>query len=322
MFVDILVPVQIKQAIDEFLKFYLEHRRVSPKTVMAYRNDLSHWFDFISKNSNLVDILDLEKTLKPGDLRHYLSSLYETHQRSSVSRRLSAIRSFLRYLRSKKLLTRDVGLLVPSPKIEKKLPKFLQVEEILELLRSPDCSTFLGLRDLALLELLYGCGIRVSELVALNHQDLDLSESWVRVMGKGAKERFVPFGPPANKALKHYFEQKTLKKVPFGQLDPVFINYRGTRLSSRSVARIVTRHLMHVALVSDVFSQVKKEVSPHGIRHSFATHLLAGGADLRTIQELLGHKKLSTTQCYTHVDFGFLMDEYHMAHPLQKKKKT
>ena len=196
MFLDTLVPVQIKQAIDDFLTFYLEHRRVSPKTVMAYRNDLSHWMGFISKNNNLVNIQDLENSLKPGDLRHYLSSLYETHQRSSISRRLSAIRSFLRHLRSKKLLNRDVGLLIPSPKQEKKLPKFLQVDEILELLRSPDSTTFLGLRDLALLELLYGCGIRVSELVALNHQDIDLDQSWVKVMGKGSKERFVPFGPP------------------------------------------------------------------------------------------------------------------------------
>lgn len=253
----------------------------------------------------------LSERLEPSHLRSYLSELHDSHERSSICRRLSAIRSFLRFLRSREWLKRDVGRLVPTPKADKKLPRFLKIEEMLELIWAPDLSTRLGRRDRALFELMYACGLRVGETVGLNVSDLDLERGWVRVLGKGSKERNIPFGGPAAEALSLYLSEG----LPNGRADspdrPLFLNFRGSRLTSRSVARILHKHLVRVA--------ASKSLSPHGIRHSFATHLLAAGADLRTIQEMLGHSQLSTTQRYTHVDLGALIDEYRSAHPLNRK---
>jgi integrase/recombinase XerC len=201
--------------------------------------------------------------------------------------------------------------LVPTPKAQRKLPRFLKVEEIFELIHAPDVATILGRRDRALFELLYASGLRVSEVVSLDVVDLDLGGGWVRVLGKGAKERSVPFGAPAREALEAMLGDRP--DVAMQADVPLFVNFRGGRLTSRSVAKILTRHLVRLASA--------KSLSPHGLRHSFATHLLAAGADLRTIQELLGHARLSTTQRYTHVDLGVLMDEYRDAHPLNRTAK-
>jgi integrase/recombinase XerC len=207
--------------------------------------------------------------------------------------------------------------LVPSPKAESKLPRFLKIEEMQELVEAPDLSTWLGKRDRALFELLYGSGLRVSEGVGLSLKDLDLANGWVRVLGKGSKERTVPFGSAAREAIENYLAARpALSQGPLesqgSDNPPLFVNYQGTRLTSRSVARILAKHLVRIASA--------KNLSPHGLRHSFATHLLAAGADLRTIQELLGHARLSTTQRYTHVDLGALLDEYRGTHPLANRK--
>lgn len=188
--------------------------------------------------------------------------------------------------------------------MKKQLPKFLKIEEVQELIGAPDTSTRLGRRDRALFELIYGSGLRVSEAVGLNHGDLDLKSGWVRVFGKGSKERTVPFGSPAREALENMLSDT----VSSSSDDPLFTNFRGSRLTARSVARILTKHLVRIA--------ASRMISPHGLRHSFATHLLGAGADLRSIQELLGHERLSTTQRYTHVDLGTLVDEYRESHPL------
>lgn len=273
--------------------------------------DLLHWTEHLAQAQAMSDTDELSQRLEAADLRSYLASLYDSHERSSLCRRLSAIRSFLKYLRVQGLVRRDVGILVPSPKAETKLPRFLKIEEMQELVEAPDLSTWLGKRDRALFELLYGSGLRVSEGVGLSLKDLDLAQGWVRVLGKGSKERNVPFGSAAREALEGYLAARPGSRDPES---PLFINYQGTRLTARSVARILAKHLVRIASA--------KSLSPHGLRHSFATHLLAAGADLRTIQELLGHARLSTTQRYTHVDLGALLDEYRGAHPLSNRKGT
>lgn len=300
------VPPDIEAAIRNFLHFLETQQGVSPHTLRAYEGDLTDWSVDLKKRG-FQDIEGLDQRLEATQIRSYLSTLYDSHARASLCRRLSGIRSFLRFLRRRKWVRRDIGILVPSPKLEKKLPRFLKIEEIRELIEAPDLSTALGRRDRALLELLYGSGLRVSEGVALNWADLDLEKGWVKVMGKGSKERSVPVGAPAQQALQEYLSLRT----DATQDSPLFINYQGSRLTARSVARILAKHLVRIAS--------SKSLSPHGLRHSFATHLLAAGADLRTIQELLGHARLSTTQRYTHVDLGGLMDEYREAHPLAQK---
>jgi integrase/recombinase XerC len=293
-----VVPKEHAQALAEFLSYLKNQRRCSSHTLRAYEGDLRHWLDALGD-------FPLAK-LEPGVLRSYLSGLYDSHERSSLCRKLAAIRSFLRYLRNEGRIRMNPGLLVPTPKAKRKLPRFLKVEEMEEVIRAPDLTTRLGRRDRALLELLYASGLRVSEAVGLDLKDLDLKKGWVRVLGKGSKERMVPFGPPAAEALEAYLEDRAARS------GALFLNYQGSRLTSRSVARILAKNLLKAA--------VAKDLSPHGLRHSFATHLLAAGADLRTIQELLGHSSLSTTQRYTHVDLGALLDEYRGAHPLNSRK--
>lgn len=301
---------RIEEALAGFMRFLEVQRRCSPHTLRAYCQDLEHWSLDLREKHGIESVAELGKKLAPAQIRSYLSDLHESRERSTLCRRLSAIRSFLRYVRSQGWVERDVGLLVPVPRAKKGLPRFLMTEEVLELVAAPDSSTWLGRRDRALFEILYGSGLRVSEGVGLNWSDIDLEGRWVRVLGKGSRERRVPFGPPAQQALKEYREG--LGSVSASPCDAVFLNYRGGRLSTRSVARILARHLVRLA--------ASKTLSPHGLRHSFATHLLAAGADLRTIQEMLGHARLSTTQRYTHVDLGALMDEYRFSHPLNKVK--
>ncbi len=304
----------LEKAMEGFLEDCASRRRMSPHSVRAYRNDLEQWLEFLNNDTKIQTLEELDRTLVPGHLRRYLSSLYDRLERSTLSRRISSIRSFLRHLRKRGLISHDVGGLVPSPKVTRGLPKFLKVEEILELLRTPDAGTFLGRRDRALLELVYGAGLRVSEAVSLDIGGVDLERGWVRVLGKGSKERTVPFGQPAAEALRAYLTERGGETQ-----DPLFVNYRIGRLSARSVARILARHLLRVAAAMPEYGGPKM-ISPHGLRHSFATHLLAAGADLRAIQEMLGHARLSTTQRYTHVDLGLLMDEYFLAHPLNRQR--
>lgn len=328
----------LRQALGRFLAALRTQRGASPHTLRAYELDVGHWLNAwetqwrkrprdapgsaSARNPEdgappAATLADLAAHLAPGELRGYIAGLYDTHERSSLCRKLSAIRSFLRFARMQGWIGRDVGLLVPTPKAKRGLPRFLQIDEARELVEAPDSATRLGRRDRALFELLYGCGLRVSEAVGLDAGDLDLSGGWLKVTGKGSKERSVPFGAPAREAVLAVLRDRGLAGGVLGRIEddglgqPLFVNFRGTRLTARSVARILTKHLLRLAS--------SKSLSPHGLRHSFATHLLAKGADLRTIQEMLGHAQLSTTQRYTHVDLGTLMKEYQGAHPLTKK---
>lgn len=299
--------MEIQRALEQFLTFIQHQKRYSPHTARAYEVDLSHWVSILQSEQSMRTTDDLGKRLEPAHLRAYLSGLYDTHEKTSLCRKLSAIRSFLKYLRTQSLIDRDVGVLVPTPKTKKPLPDFLKIEEMSELIEAPDVATVLGRRDRAIFELIYGCGLRVSEAVGLSIGDVDFKNLWVTVQGKGSKERTVPFGPPAGEALRNSLSDRGSLTAE----SPLFVNFRGTRLTARSVARLLAKHLIRIAAA--------RSVSPHGLRHSFATHLLAAGADLRAIQELLGHARLSTTQRYTHVDLGGLMDEYRDAHPLNKR---
>ena len=294
----------LQRALEEYGEELCVIRQLSPHTLRAYQQDLLHWLSFLENGKNIKNINDLNTQLVPKDLRLYLAQFYESHQKSTLCRRLSAIRGFLKFLKKKDWVKRDLGLLVPSPKAPVPLPHFFRVEEMLDLLQAPDVSRKLGRRDQALLELLYSSGLRVGEAVSLNIADIDLKNGWVRVLGKGSQERMVPFGGSTRESFKRYFQDRTFLR----DQDPVFVNFKGTRLSARSVGRILNKYL--VQLMS------AKTLSPHGLRHSFATHLLAAGADIRTIQEMLGHAYLSTTQRYTHVDLGGLLDEYRNNHPL------
>ncbi len=300
--------------VTDALEFYLEHlswnRNLSQHTLRAYRSDLNHWLSQLALQQGVDTIEALEERVNVQVVRAYLSGLHETHERVSISRRISAIRSFFRFLRSRGWLDRQFVFLMAQPKTQRQLPNFLGVFEMSALLEAPDVSTFLGKRDRALIELMYGAGLRVAETVSLNCGDLNGSTGWVRILGKGSRERMCPVGSAAVSAIKVYLEARGNP----GVADPLFVNFQKTRLSTRSVGRILAKQLIRSASV--------KLISPHGLRHSFATHLLSSGADLRTIQELLGHARLSTTQRYTHVDLGMLLADYSRLHPLNQVLKN
>lgn len=296
------MPPSITAAIQLFLEAQASQKQASTHTLRAYGGDLADWEKSL-KSLEISTLTELESRLKPLHLRSYLATRMESHERSSLCRRLSAIRSFLKYVRRQGWVSKDIGILVPSPKTKKTLPQFLKIEEVRELIEAPDATTKLGRRDRAIFELIYDCGLRVSEAVSLEVGDVDFKEGWVRVFGKGSKERMVPLSGPAREALESMLSDRATTRE-----SPLFVNFQSGRLTSRSVARLLSKHLVRIA--------ASHQISPHGLRHSFATHLLAAGADLRGIQELLGHARLSTTQRYTHVDLGALVDEYRDAHPL------
>lgn len=304
----------------DHLKAFLEHLRLnenaSPHTVRAYDSDLTQYLAFLATH-NARRVSDLT----PAHLDHlgaraWLADLNRRgNSKSSAARKLSAIRAFGRYLRREGVLEGDPAALVGTPKREQRIPSHLAVDEMSTLLDAPDASGPLGRRDKAILELFYASGLRLSELVGLDLDDVNLSGRVVRVLGKGGKERIVPFNPTAAAALKAWMaDREGLRHArPEGrahgrkQREALFLNYRGGRLSTRSVDKLVRRY---VAACSTRYG-----ISPHALRHSFATHLLEAGADLRAIQELLGHARLSTTQRYTHVNAAQLIETYRKAHP-------
>jgi integrase/recombinase XerC len=301
-----------------FLDYIRLNRNASPHTVAAYESDLSQFIAFAGEHTGRRQALQ-PKHLSLDVIRGYLGELYRQGQaRTSVARKVSALRSFTRYLRREGFIDADPAVLAVAPKREQKVPAHLSVGEMSQLLETPDVSTPLGRRDRAILELFYASGIRLSELVALDLEDVDLSGRMVRVMGKGRKERIVPFNTSTEKSLRKWYADRALltkreerrRRTP-DEGTPVFVNARGGRLTGRSVQRLVARY---VASCSTRFG-----ISPHALRHSFATHLLQAGADLRAIQELLGHVQLSTTQRYTHVNVAQLLDVYRKAHPRAHK---
>ena len=241
-----------------------------------------------------------------SDVRGFVASeINRGQKKSTASRRLAALRSFCKYLNREGIMKKNPAKLISSPKLPKQLPRFLTVDEVFGLVEKPDGLGFMEQRDRAMLELMYSSGLRVAELSSLNLDDINLDEGLVKVMGKGRKERIVPVGGKAQEALRSYLVEKMLQKKGDKAL---FVSRNGKRLDTRGVRRIVRKYSLALGLPG--------KVSPHTLRHTFATHLLQSGADLRVIQELLGHSSLSTTQKYTHLDITHLMDIYDKAHPL------
>ncbi|HEY5617609.1 MAG TPA: tyrosine recombinase XerC [Vicinamibacterales bacterium] len=311
----------------EFLDYLRFNRNTSVHTVAAYGSDLSQFLDYAAAR------LDKDTTrLRPADLeldviRGFMAELHRRgRSRASAARKLSALRSFVRFLRREGLIDADPASLAVAPRREQKVPAHLSVDEMSRLLEAPDALNALGRRDRAILELFYASGLRLSELVGLDVDDVNLTGRMVRVAGKGRKERLVPFNTSTQKALRAWYSDRAMLRALRGPTaqnvkpragahdDPVFVNARGTRLTGRSVQRLVARYVSGCS--------ARFGISPHALRHSFATHLLQQGADLRAIQELLGHVQLSTTQRYTHVNAAQLLDVYRRAHPRAKRGST
>ena len=288
----------MKAAIEQFCSYLESERNVSPHTLAAYRSDLAQFAAFLAEKG-----VSAPEKVDHLAIRHHLAQLHKGHARSSTGRKLSAIRALFRFLLREGRLARNPAELVGTPKKEKRLPFHLNIDQVTALVGAPPLSGELGLRDRAVLEILYSCGIRVSELTGMNVGDLDLDGGLARVLGKGGKERLVPVGSCAREALAAYLAERG---APAAEA-PLILNARGGRLTRRSIGRMVDAHMLLIATM--------RKVSPHTLRHTFATHLLEGGADLRAIQELLGHASLSTTQKYTHVSIDRLMEVYDRAHP-------
>ncbi|GIW40651.1 MAG: tyrosine recombinase XerC [Candidatus Binatia bacterium] len=278
----------------------------SPHTVRSYVGDLHQLRSFVLGRTGAGEADARE--LDPATLRAYVGWLLARHERNSVARKLSTLRRFFRFLRKRGVRPDDPteGLVTPKP--DRKLPVHLTVDDVFRLLETPPAHSLSGLRDRAILEVLYSAGLRVSELVELDWGDVNFELGLLRVRGKGRKERVVPVGREALRRLAEYRERLgQLAGEQDRQSAPVFLNARGRRITTRSVARIVEKYVRQAGLAT--------KATPHALRHSFATHLLGSGADLRSIQELLGHASLSTTQRYTHVDVAHLAKVYDKAHP-------
>ncbi len=295
---------------DEALQLFLRHLTTekvrSAQTVRAYTSDLQGFRDHLEASGASKQLKSVEG-IDPFHVRGFLATRFGRIKKVSVGRKLAAIRTFLRFLVRERIITKDPAAGIRAPKSEKPLPKALSVDEIDRFFsRNPEMKS----RDLAAFELLYSSGLRVGELTSLKVQDVDLNNGWVRVIGKGNKERYVPVGSRAVVALRAYLPLRAHLETQTGGLytgEALFLNSRGGPLSSRSIRRILKSYLDSASLARDA--------SPHAFRHSFATHLLHGGADLRSIQELLGHASLSTTQRYTKADLRRLMEVYDRSHP-------
>jgi len=281
-------------------------RGYSPHTVDAYCRDVTEFFHSIGEGLALASISRIH-------VQSYLSSLYSTNSSASVARKMSALRTFFRYLCREGHICHDPLSGVAGPKLARHIPAFLTVDEVFSLLEEPGDQDSFRLRDCAVMELIYSTGMRVSEVVSRNMDDIDFATGMVRVKGKGSKERIVPFGSAAAEALQKWFPQRdqlTMGRISRGhepEREAVFLNSRGARLTARSVERLVAAY--------GVRAGIGVRVTPHALRHSFATHLLEMGLDLRTVQELLGHVSLSTTQKYTHLNMDHLTRVYDKAHP-------
>jgi integrase/recombinase XerC len=309
----------VKEQLRAFLAFLRLNRNASAHTVAAYDGDVSQFIAFTARQLKVEPRTLEPRHLELGAIRAFMADLHrQGHARTSVARKLSALRAFGRYLRREGWIEGDPAALVGAPKREQKVPAHLSVDEMAVLLEVPDTSEPLGRRDRAILELFYASGLRLSELVGLDVEDVNLSARMVRVMGKGGKERLVPFNTSAAAALRAWLKDrgalepqipnpKSQRSRKRESEDALFLNFRGARLTGRSVQRLVARA---VSMCSTRFG-----ISPHALRHSFATHLLERGADLRAIQELLGHVQLSTTERYTHVNAAQLLEVYRKAHP-------
>lgn len=304
----------MEQLLNQFFEHLRYERNVSEHTLRNYTIDLNQFRDHLAPpdpQSGARREPDV-KHIDHITIREWLSSLHSAQKKkTSVARKLAALRTFFQFLVREGVVEANPAKLVATPRLEKKIPNHLSVEDMIRFIETPETETDLGKRDRAILELLYGTGVRVSELTKLNIGDIDFKGKLARVTGKRRKQRIVPFGDPALHALMNYLGVRDafLQNAPLAERDSqaLFLNYQGTRITTRSVGRMIDKYIEVCAGIHNI--------SPHSLRHSYATHLLDSGADLRDIQELLGHARLSTTQIYTHVSMEKLIEVYDKAHP-------
>lgn len=296
----------MQSAVRLFLNFLKVERNSSALTVKSYTDDLNHLSEFFQEQYNQVfHPRDIDVT----QLRSYVAYLHECgYARSTVARRLACLRSFFRYCNREAICETNPAKPLRTPRAGRKLPHFLTTDEVGRLLEAPAAMSDDGLRDRAILETMYSAGLRVAEVVSLSLGDLDRPSGILRVMGKGRKERIAPVGSYALKALDHWLKVRRPDiTADVEDQQALFLNRFGRRLTTRSIGRMLEKHILTAGLST--------QTSPHTLRHSFATHLLDGGADLRSVQELLGHKSLTTTQIYTHISTRRLRETYEAAHP-------
>lgn len=297
----------MQRAVGQFLRYLASERNASELTIKAYREDLLGLIDWLQHRDGAAPEAG---RITPQDLRAFQAAMQEAgYARTTIARKLASIRSFYRFAQRQGLADSNPAKPLRNPRRQRKLPHVLSTAEIGRLLRTPPADAPAGLRDRAILETVYSAGLRVSELVGLNDADFDTDEQIVRVRGKGRKERISPLGSFAIEALDRYRRVRTLhpSEASRGRMAATFVNRFGKRLTTRSVGRMLEKHL--------ALAQLDQRTSPHTLRHSFATHLLDRGADIRSVQELLGHKSLATTQIYTHVSAANLRAIYERAHP-------
>lgn len=295
--------------VDKFMSYLKYERASSIHTQKNYLVDITQFFRFLEDRYQGISSDGAEKIKKVDvrAVREFLGQMFEKKAPASIARKVATLRTFFQYCMKKGLVASNPAKEVATPKVPKKLPKFLTVDEVFTLIRATSGDGSAGARDKAIVELLYASGLRVSELVGLNVDNIDLKENLVRVLGKGRKERIVPFGDKAKKALLRYLSLRQELAGEGSQEKGFFLNCRGGRLTVRSVERLIRKYIAK--------SGLQKTVTPHVLRHTFATHLLGAGADMRGIQELLGHTSLSTTQKYTHVSLDNMIKVYDAAHP-------
>ncbi|MFC1492971.1 site-specific tyrosine recombinase XerD [candidate division KSB1 bacterium] len=297
--------------INRFLRSLEVEKNLSDNTVVSYNFDLNRFVSFLD-SKNIKDLDSVTQNL----ISEYIHILYDLGLApASIARNLSSIKSFFEYLLTQDYTRSNPAQLVETPKLGVKLPVVLTVNEITGILEQPDTSSMLGIRDKAMLEFIYGTGVRVSELINIKLKDISVSDRLVRVLGKGNKERMVPCGEFAFHYLEKYIKdvRGKLIKQKSKPLDCLFLNWRGNPISRMGFWKILKQYTQRAG--------IKQKVSPHTLRHSFATHLLEGGADLRAVQEMLGHADISTTQIYTHLDREYLLEVHKTFHPLEKAKK-
>jgi len=301
------VSASLLEELHRFDRYLRTERGVSPHTLRNYASDLRQFAVYLTAMAKAGHLEPSWCEVDVLTIRGYLAARYGEITASSTGRKLSALRSFFKFLTREGKVSMNPASWIERPKLPKTQPEFLPIDDMFRLLEMPPEDRHLGVRDRAILEFIYSAGVRVSELTGLNLEDLDASQRLVRVRGKGKKERIVPVGRPALEATALYLAVRETHFGPAPDPRALFLNYRGTRLTSRSVGRMVERYTLLAGILRDI--------GPHALRHTFATHLLAGGADLRAIQEMLGHASLSSTQRYTHVAVEKLMEIYDKAHP-------
>ena len=297
------------ESVDAFIDYLRAERGASEQTVRAYRTDLRQLSEFICARREVERFDPEEVDLR--QLRGFVADRFDENSASTIARKISTLRSFWKFLVKKGRVEENPTTLLSAPKVSQPLRNYLKVDQVFRLLDEHSPDGVLGVRDMAMWEVGYGCGLRVSELVGIDRTNIDFDRGWIRVLGKGEKERQVPLGKRAESALSRYLSRR--HELADGETDPeaVFLNHRGGRLTARSVRRLLKKHLTRAGL--------DPSITPHGLRHSFATHLLGSGGDLRSIQKLLGHVNLSTTQRYTHVSVEQLTDAYDNAHPRARR---